>query len=81
MTGAGFISTVFPRFILMWIRVGGSTTGNTTGMDIGGIMNGSPIVSFNGTGGAGIPIDIGKGMEELGESRVTSPDPMHRDGN
>src|SRR5512139_4092270 len=51
-----------------------------TGMGTRGTMNGFLTTGFNRTGGAGIPIDTGKG-KELGASRTIDLDQRERERN
>ncbi len=62
-TGAGAIITMFRLFISMWTRDGEDITGTTNGTGTAGTTNGFRTSGFEGTGGAGIAANIGKGAE------------------
>jgi hypothetical protein len=57
---------------------GEDTTEIVIGMGIGGTTNGFPISIFNGTGEAGIIIDIGKEKENGTSKNINPP---HHNGN
>jgi hypothetical protein len=80
MTGVGLIITMFQPFILMSTQGGEDTTETIIGTDTGGTINGFLTENFNGTGIAGIIIDIGK-SKGPGMSKSINLDRNNRERN